>query len=264
MSVRLAIVGATGRMGQTLLRRAAATPGVTVAAAVTIAGDAKLGQDAGPQGGLEPLGVALRATIDGPCDALIEFTSPAGLRTWAAWCAARRVPLISGTTGLSAADEELLRATAAAAPVVWAPNMSIGVNLLLTLVQEAAARLGPEWDIEIVEAHHRHKVDAPSGTAKALLAAAAAGRGVTAESVAVYGRSGAPGARPAGQIGIHAVRMGAIVGEHDVHFASAAEELTLRHRAESRDTFADGALRAARWVQGRAPGLYGMRDVLFT
>jgi 4-hydroxy-tetrahydrodipicolinate reductase len=141
--------------------------------------------------------------------------------------------------------------------------MSTGVNLLLALVAELAAKLDHEWDVEICETHHRHKVDAPSGTARALLDAICRARGQSPDDAAIYGRGGDVGPRPAGQIGVHAVRMGAIVGEHEVHFTSAAESLTLRHRAFSRDAFAEGALRAARWVQARPPGLYTMRDVLF-
>ncbi|MEW6250363.1 MAG: 4-hydroxy-tetrahydrodipicolinate reductase [Planctomycetota bacterium] len=260
--LRLAIAGATGRMGQMLVRLAAADPACRLVATTTIEGDPLIGQDAGRIAGLNPLGVTIATRICVPCDALIEFTSPSGTASWAQWCAAEHVALVSGTTGLGAAEHAALRAAAAQVPVVWAPNMSTGVNLLLALVSDVAARLGADWDIEIVETHHRRKVDAPSGTARALLEAAAAARDQSADAVATHGRSGLIGPRPAGQIGVHAVRMGAIVGEHAVHFTSESESLTLAHRAFAREAFAAGALRAARWVAGRPPGLYAMRDVL--
>ena len=262
--IRLAIAGGTGRMGRALIRLAGGDPAFRVVAAVTLADDPRRGQDAGLVAGIERLEVALGTEVTGPCDTLIEFTTPAGCRAWADWCAARGVPLVSGTTGLEESDQARLRAAAERVPVVWAPNMSTGVNLMLGLVADLAAKLDTTWDVEICETHHRGKADAPSGTARALLEAVCAARRQRPEEVAVHGRSGLTGARPAGQVGMHALRMGAIVGEHQVHFTSDAESLTLRHRAFSRDAFAAGALRAARWLQGRIPGLYCMRDVLFT
>lgn len=260
--LRIAIAGCTGRMGVSLIRLAAADPTFQIVAAVSVTGDPRLGEDAGRVARLEPLGVAVDTEIRVACDALIEFTSPDGCAHWAAWCASHGVPLVSGTTGLSESQQAALRAASQRIPIVWAPNMSVGVNLMLALVRQLAERLDESWDIEICEAHHRQKVDAPSGTAKALLDAVCDGRRADVREVAVYGRSGVRGARPRGEVGVHAMRMGAIVGEHEVHFTSDAESLSIRHRAFSRDTFAAGALRAAHWLRGRPAGLYTMRDVL--
>jgi 4-hydroxy-tetrahydrodipicolinate reductase len=167
-----------------------------------------------------------------------------------------------GTTGLSAAEAEVLREAAKRIPIVWAANTSLGINLLLGLVEQAAARLGPDWDIEIMEMHHRGKADAPSGTALALGRAAAAGRGVALDAVAQRGRDGITGARKSGDIGFAALRGGDAVGDHHVIFAGAGERLELSHRATNRAIYAIGAVRAARWVIGRPPGLYGMKEVL--
>jgi 4-hydroxy-tetrahydrodipicolinate reductase len=261
--LRLAIVGCTGRMGQALIRLAASDPGMRIVAAVTAASDPRIGQDAGCAAGLDALDVAITTEIGCACDAVLEFTVAAGCEAWARWCAAQCVPLVSGTTGLSTQQEAAVRAAAAGIPIVWAPNMSVGINLLLGMVAELAAKLDATWDVEICETHHRRKIDAPSGTARALLDAVCRARGQSADHTAVFGRQGDCGPRPAGQVGVHAVRMGTIVGEHEVHFTSDNESLTLRHRAFSRDTFAAGALLAACWLQGRTPGLYTMRDVLF-
>jgi 4-hydroxy-tetrahydrodipicolinate reductase len=260
--LRLAIIGATGRMGRVLVRLCAGDAGLCLTAAVTAPGDPLLGRDAGVIAGSEALQVPLTIAVTAPCDAVIEFAAPAATATWATWCAAHGIPLVSGTTGLDETQQAALHAAATRIPLVWAPNMSIGINLLLSLVADVAARLGPEWDIEIVETHHRGKVDAPSGTAGALLQAAAGARQQDARHVAIHGRQGQCGPRRTGEIGIHAVRGGAVVGEHQVRFFSDTETVLLEHRAFSRDTFAAGALRAARWVQGRAAGLYSMQDVL--
>lgn len=261
-AMRFGIAGATGRMGQALLRLIAQSPDATLAAALTLPDDPLLGRDAGLLSGPEPAGTALTTTPESACDVLIEFTTPAGLRHWLSWCRQHSTPLVSGTTGLTPEDESALHAAAHDIPIVWAPNMSTGVNLLLAVVQDLARKLDSAWDIEIVETHHRHKRDAPSGTARALLAAACAGRQVRSADVAIHGRQGPDEMRRAGQVGVHALRMGAIVGEHEVHFTSDAESLCVRHRAFSRDTFAAGALRAARWLVAQPPGLYDMRAVL--
>ena len=260
--LRVAVVGCTGRMGQALVRLIARDSALGLAAAVTTPGDPLEGRDAGRVAGLEELGLAVGTTLTQPCDVVIEFTSPTGCEQWARWCAAHGTPLVSGTTGLGESQQAALRAAAARVPVVWAPNMSVGVNLLLELVADLAGKLGDEWDVEICETHHRQKVDAPSGTARALLEAVCQGRQRKSDDVSVYGRVGECGPRPVGQVGVHALRMGALVGEHEVHFASEAETLTLGHRAFARETFAAGALRAARWLSGRPPGRYSMRDVL--
>lgn len=264
MSVtRLAIAGCTGRMGQALLRKACGDPQFQVVAAVTEAGDARRGQDAGRIAGLEPLGLEVGTEVSAPCDVLVEFTTPAGCGAWVRWCAARGIPLVSGTTGLTDDQHALLYDAGQRIPLVWSPNMSTGINLMLAVVADLAARLDAAWDVEICETHHRHKVDAPSGTAGALRDAVCRARGCDPVTTATYGRQGLCGPRRAGEVGMHALRLGAVVGEHEVHFAADEESLTIRHRAFSRDTFAAGALRAARWVVGRPAGLYGMRDVLF-
>jgi 4-hydroxy-tetrahydrodipicolinate reductase len=260
--IRLAIAGCTGRTGGAVVRLAAADPTFQVVAGLAAAADPLLGRDVGSALHLDPLGTAIQVDCQTACDALIEFTTPAGCRQWAAWCAAHSTALVSGTTGLADSDHAALAAAARRVPVLWSPNMSIGVNVLLGLVEQVAACLGGDWDAEITEAHHRHKVDAPSGTAKALLEAICRARGVEPGQVATFGRTGLTGPRPEGQVGVHAQRMGELVGEHEVTFASSAEALTLRHRALDRQTFAAGALRAAHWLAGRAPGLYALRDVL--
>lgn len=270
--LRIGVAGCTGRMGRVLLRLIAAADDLTLAAALTTADDPLVGQSVRAliDGDFHDDDATIAADTDAKPDVLIEFTLPTGARQWLEWCRARRIPLISGTTGLTDADFAALRDAAGEIPILHAPNMSIGVNLLLRLVGQVAAMLDESWDIEIVESHHRHKVDAPSGTAEALLRAAADARmrdatksGTRdAADMAVYGRHGKPGERPAGEIGVHAVRMGGLVGEHCVHFASDNEQLTLTHRAASRDIFAHGALAAARWIVTQPAGLYGMADVL--
>ncbi|MGD8452500.1 MAG: 4-hydroxy-tetrahydrodipicolinate reductase [Phycisphaerae bacterium] len=260
--LRLAIAGCTGRTGSAVLRLAAADPAFDVVAGLAHADDPRLGEDLGQLAGCAAMGRVVQAQCDVPCDALIEFTTPASCAQWAAWCGAKGVALVSGTTGLEPPHRSALESAAKRVPVLWAPNMSLGVNLLLELVARCAARLDENWDVEITELHHRHKVDAPSGTAKALLDAVCQARGTTPAEATVSGRSGQCGPRRSGEIGVHALRAGEIVGEHVVRFASAAESLILEHRAHSRDTFAAGALFAARWLIGRPPGLYAMRDVL--
>ena len=260
--LQLAIAGCTGRMGKALLRLAAEDSDLQIVAALTVADDPALGQDAGLGAGLDEIGIPISAGCEVRCDVVVEFTLPPGCRAWAEWCADNRVALVSGTTGLGEAETAALHAAAERVPVVWAPNMSVGVNLLLQLVAEAAGRLDEGWDVEICETHHKDKIDAPSGSARALYEAVCAARGLDPPDAAAYGRYGRCGPRPAGEIGIHALRLGSNIGEHEVHFAAAGETLTLRHRAQSRDIFAAGALRAARWIIGRQPGLYDMRDVL--
>lgn len=260
--IRVAIAGCSGRMGRALVRLASADAGLRVTGAVTLPDDPLLGKDAGIVAGVEPLNVPLTTDVSQPADVLIEFTTSAGCRAWAAWCAAQGVPLVSGSTGLSDADRAALAEASRRCALLWSANMSVGVNLLLGLVKQTAERLDESWDIEISEAHHRHKADAPSGTARTLLEAACEGRRRRAADVARYGRGPETGRRASGEIGMHALRLGEIVGDHDVHFCAAGELLTLSHRALSRDTFAAGALRAAKWLAGRPAGLYAMRDVL--
>ncbi|MBM3611497.1 MAG: 4-hydroxy-tetrahydrodipicolinate reductase [Alphaproteobacteria bacterium] len=259
------IAGASGRMGQMLIRTLPDAPGLGLHACLERPGHPWIGQDVGVAMGGAPLGVRVG---DDPLEALaqaralIDFTAPAATVAHAGVAAQARIVHVIGTTGFDAAEIAALTAAARHAVIVRAGNMSLGVNLLAGLVRKVAGALGPEWDIEIVEAHHRMKVDAPSGTALMLGEAAAAGRGIQLADVSDRGRDGMTGARRAGDIGFAAIRGGDIVGEHDVIFAAAGERIVLRHVATDRAIFARGALRAALWGLGQKPGAYDMSDVL--
>jgi 4-hydroxy-tetrahydrodipicolinate reductase len=233
-----------------------------LAAALEAPGHPDTGRDVGSLVGRKPLGIAVGDTLGRDADVLIDFSSPAATRGWAVACAARRLPMVIGTTGLDAAARKAVDAAAAKAAVVMAPNMSVGVNSLLRALPELVRLLGPGYDIEIVEAHHRNKKDAPSGTALALAGAVASAAGLDLSRDAVYGRQGITGARPDRQIGLHAVRGGDIIGDHRILFAGPGESIEVTHRAHSRDTFVTGALRAARFAARAKPGLYSMVDVL--
>ena len=266
---KVLIVGAGGRMGLAMARLIAqrAVPGLELVAAVDRAGAPLLGQDAGVAAGVPALGVVLGADLAAALaarpDVAVDFSSPAAVAATAAQVAAAGVPWVVGTTGLGAAEQAAVAQAAQKIPVVLSANMSLGVNLLYALVAQAARTLaGLRYDCEIVERHHRRKKDAPSGTALYLGEAAAQGFGWNLKDVAIDGRTGIPGERPEKEIGFHAVRGGDIVGDHVVLFAADGECIELSHRATSRDTLAIGALRAAAWLPGRAPGLYGMGDVL--
>jgi 4-hydroxy-tetrahydrodipicolinate reductase len=195
-------------------------------------------------------------------DVVLEFTSPAATAEHAELAAGLGTPMVIGTTGLSTEQGVRVHQAAGQVPIVWAPNMSLGVNVMLSVVEEIARRLGSDWDVEILEMHHRGKVDAPSGTALALGHAVAAGRGVTLEEVAQRGRDGITGPRRTGDIGFAALRGGDAIGDHHVIFAGAAERLEIVHRATSRAIYAKGAVRAALWVVGQPPGVYGLKEVL--
>ena len=262
----IAILGASGRMGRTLLSLVAAQPGrFRLRGALTVADDPLLGEDAGRLVGSESFGVALlaepAAALSGAAVA-IDFTLPQATAAHLHACREASVALVLGTTGLEEATTRLLGETARVLPLVYARNFSVGVTLLGALTRLAAARLGEDYDAEIIEAHHRAKVDAPSGTALALGEAVAQGRGTRLEEVAQWARHGHTGAREAGGIGFAVVRAGSIVGDHTVLFAADEERLELTHRASDRSVFARGALRAATWLAGRPPGLYDMHDVL--
>jgi len=241
------------------------TAGCALAGGVARPGSAAAGQDLGELAGIGRLGVAIG---DNPeqllrdSDVAIEFTTAAATAVHAALAARLGKPLVIGTTGLQGDEERAVREAARQVPIVWAANTSLGINLLQGLVDEVARRLGAEWDLEILEMHHRGKVDAPSGTALALGRAAAAARGVAFDEVATRGRDGITGPRPAGAIGFAALRGGDNIGEHHVIFAGIGEQLELTHRATNRGIYSKGAVRAAQWLVGRPPGLYGMKDVL--
>jgi 4-hydroxy-tetrahydrodipicolinate reductase len=268
VTVRLAIAGAGGRMGQALIEAVLAEPDLALASALDVAGTPALGRDAGERLG-RVTGVAIGSDVaralDG-ADVLVDFTRPEGTMAHVTACAAAGVAAVIGTTGLSQSQQQQLVQSAKHVPIVFAPNMSVGVNVLAELVRLAAERLGPGYDIEVLEMHHRHKVDVPSGTALLLGRAAAQGRGVNLDDHAVYARQGVTGAREAGAIGFAALRGGDVVGEHTVLFAGPGERVELTHKAASRQNFAAGALRAARFVAERraqkAVGLYDMGDVL--
>ncbi|MBA3910699.1 MAG: 4-hydroxy-tetrahydrodipicolinate reductase [Rhodobacter sp.] len=261
----IVITGASGRMGQTLIRLVLGSDKLRLAGCVERAGHAWIGRDVGEAMGGAAVGVKV---TDDPLEAfakaqaVVDFTAPAATVAFAALAAQARAVHVIGTTGLEAEHLDKIAAAARHAVIVRAGNMSLGVNLLVRLTQKVAAALDEDWDIEIVEAHHRMKVDAPSGTALMLGAAAAEGRGVSLDNSKVSGRDGITGARERGTIGFSAIRGGDVVGEHDVIFASEGERIVLRHLATDRTIFARGALKAALWGQGQKPGQYDMMDVL--
>jgi 4-hydroxy-tetrahydrodipicolinate reductase len=256
VATQVAIIGAAGRMGRELCRAALATQDVELAGGTEGPGAPDLGADLGELCGVGKLGISVTVDPPGEAEVLVEFSTPEATVGHLSY----RKPVVIGTTGL---DEEQLAKVEEAAksvPIVLAPNMSVGINLLREVVRDLSNKLAG-YDVEVVEAHHKNKKDAPSGTALLLARAAAEGRVQNLEEVAVYGREGtAP--RREGEIGIHALRGGAVVGEHRLIFYSEGEEIEVVHRALSRRTFADGALRAAKFVASAEPGLYSMRDVL--
>ena len=259
------ITGASGRMGQMLLQMIATSGVAKLVGCIERSGHAWVGTDIGTAMGGPALGVLV---TDDPLEAfaraaaVIDFTTPTATVDFAALAAQARAVHVIGTTGLEPAHHAALDAAAHHAVIIQAGNMSLGVNLLVRLTQKVAQALDADWDIEVVEAHHRKKVDAPSGTALMLGQAAAAGRGVSLDTAMVSGRHGITGAREAGSIGFSAIRGGDIVGEHDVIFAADGERIVLRHLATDRAIFARGALKAALWGQNQKPGRYDMMDVL--
>lgn len=261
----VAVVGATGRMGRAVIRCLAGTESMRLAGAVTEATDAALGHDAGEVFGLPQAGVLL---TDDPRAGLrdarvaIDFTLPSATEANVAAAAAEGVAMVVGTTGLGAEQTAALRSGSERIPIVYARNMSIGMAVFKDLVQRAAAALDEDYDVEILDAHHAQKADAPSGTALALGERVSAARGGSLEALAVYARYGQTGPRERGAVGFSVVRAGHIVGDHSVLFAGAEERVELVHRASDRAVFARGALRAAGWVAGQPPGLYSMEDVL--
>jgi len=259
--IRLAIAGAAGRMGCQLIRAAGRADGVAVSAAVERAAHPALGKDAGAVAGGADLGVALSAEVGGDFDLMLDFTTPAATLDHLGTCRRLGRGMVIGTTGLGEDGEAAVRA-AADIPLIMAANTSVGVNLCLALVETAAAALGSMADVEIVEAHHRHKVDAPSGTALALGRAAAGALGADLATDGVFTRHGHTGPRAHRSIGFSTVRGGDLAGEHTVLFIGDGERIEITHRATDRRIFADGAIKAAKWLAGRPPGAYTMRDVL--
>ena len=265
-SIRIALPGASGRMGRMITRAVAETAGFELAAASDHPESPHIGKDAGTLGNLGELGVNIAGNADALVaaspDVIVDFTVAAASVGHAELAAGAGIPVLVGTTGHDDAQARRLREAAKNCAIAWCANTSVGVTVLADLVQGAARALGEDWDIEISEAHHRDKVDAPSGTALALGEAAARGRGVDLAAVADHARHGATGPRKAGGIGFSVVRGGDIVGEHSVALVGRGERVELSHRATDRMIFARGALTAARWLAGRGPGLYSMKDVL--
>ncbi|WP_304616127.1 4-hydroxy-tetrahydrodipicolinate reductase [Paracoccus sp. (in: a-proteobacteria)] len=259
------VTGASGRMGQMLIRLLLDSPDLRLVGALERTGHDWIGRDVGQAMGGAPAGVVVShdaVAAIAQAQAVIDFTAPAATVAFAELTAQARAVHVIGTTGFEPAHLDALRAAARHAPIIRAGNMSLGVNLLVGLTRKVAAALGTDWDIEVVEAHHRHKVDAPSGTALMLGEAAAEGRGASLDDLRTPAREGITGARAPGSIGFAAIRGGDVVGEHDVIFAAEGERIVLRHLATDRAIFARGALRAALWGQDKGPGEYDMHDVL--
>jgi 4-hydroxy-tetrahydrodipicolinate reductase len=263
--LRIAVPGAAGKMGRMIVSVIAQTPTTELSAAIERPGSPLLGEDAGALAGIVPLGVAIRTDLEeaiADADVIIDFTAPAATAWTVSRAAERQVGMVIGTTGLGEAEKRAVWNAAERIPIVLSANMSLGVNVLFGLLQQAARALGNDYDVEIVELHHRQKKDAPSGTAFAMAAAVAEALGRNLERVVNFGRQGQVGARPPEEIGVHAVRGGDIVGDHTAYFCGLGERLEITHRASSRETFARGAVRAAEWLRDRDPGLYDMQDVL--
>jgi 4-hydroxy-tetrahydrodipicolinate reductase len=261
---KIAIAGAGGRMGRALIEAVAQSADFRLAAALEVPGSPALGRDAGEQVGA-PCGVKITADVASAlagCDVLVDFTRPEGTLAHLDICRRQGVHMVIGTTGFSAPQKQQITDASTAIPIVMAPNTSIGVNLTFKLIEIAARVLQEGYDIEIIEAHHRHKVDAPSGTALRMgeVAAQATGRDLARD--AVYGREGTTGERKASTIGFATVRGGDIVGDHTALFAGTGERVEITHKASSRATFALGALRAARFISDKRSGLFDMQDVL--
>lgn len=268
MSIKIAINGASGRMGLALIQACAQHQQTLLQAAHVRTSSASLARDAGELAGVGSNGVLLSAmpnldqAASSEAMAWIDFSLPAGALDGLDYCLATKTPMVIGTTGFSAEQKQAIYAAGQTIPIVFAPNMSVGVNLCLNLLQTAASTLGDEYDIEVIEAHHRHKVDAPSGTALRMGEVIADALGADLDSRAVYAREGDIGGRKKGSIGFQTIRAGDIVGEHTVMFAGMGERVEIIHRATSRMTFANGAMRAAVWLQTQPPGVYDMQDVL--
>lgn len=260
--IRLAVAGAAGRMGSRIIALAAADKRFDVVAALEATGHPKVGQDSGDLAGLGRTGLPIQDRTETEFDVLIDFSLPSGTIHWLEYCLTFKRAMLIGTTGHNPEQLTVIEEAARTIPLLKASNMSVGVNLLFKLVGQVAVALGDEYDIEIVEAHHRFKADAPSGTAITLRDSILRATRRDAEKDVIYGRHGQTGPRPPRQIGMHALRVGDTVGEHEVHFGTLGETVTLKHSAHTRDTFVQGTLRAAAWLAGKPAGRYTMNDVL--
>lgn len=265
MSVRIGVCGAAGRMGKTITEVCNDTDGVEITAAIEYSESPMLGLDVGDVAGIGKLGVLITDDIEQVADnvdVMIDFTFAVSVIENIKKCVATNTKMVIGTTGLTNADHEQIKAAANKTAIVFAPNMSIGVNLCLKLLQMAAQVIGDDADIEIIEAHHRHKKDAPSGTALRMGEVVANTLGRNLKECAVYGREGITGERDKNTIGFETIRAGDIVGDHTVMFATEGERVEITHKASSRKTFANGAVRAAQWLSEKDNGLFDMQDVL--
>jgi len=262
--IRFALVGSTGRMGRTLIEAVLKAEDAELVAAIDQAGSPFVGKDAGELIG-SPCGVAVSTDLEAglaKADCLIDFTRPEGTLVHLELCRKHKVSLVIGTTGFTAEGKKQIEAASKEIPIVFAPNMAVGVNAVFKLLDVAARILNEGYDVEVIEAHHRHKVDAPSGTALRMGEVVAAALGRTLEEDAIYGREGHTGERPASQIGFSTIRGGDIVGDHTVLFAGTGERIEITHKSASRMSYALGSLKAARFMQGKASGLFDMQDVL--
>lgn len=263
--IKIAIAGAAGRMGRQLIQAVQAASGVTLGAALERSGSSLIGADAGELAGVGPLGVTVQESLEAigsDFDILIDFTVPAATLTHLAFCRRHGKHMVIGTTGFDAAGKQAIADAAQEIGVVFASNFSVGVNVVFKLLEKAAQVMGDYTDIEIIEAHHRHKIDAPSGTALSMGEVIAETLGRDLSTCAVYSREGITGERARDSIGFATIRAGDIVGEHTVMFADIGERVEISHKASSRMTFANGAVRAASWVHNQPAGLYDMKDVL--
>jgi len=263
MNTRLVVVGAAGRMGRRIVALALESGDFDIVGAVEMAGHPDIGKDAGALAGAGPIGVEVtEAFPKADADVAIDFSLPEAVDRTLEYCLKQSVPLISGTTGLAAQQRDAMQDASAKIPVIYGTNMSVGMNVLFALVGKAAAMLGEQYDIEIIEQHHRFKKDAPSGSALTLAENICKATGRDPGTALTHGRSGKDALRKKGDIGMHAVRAGDITGVHSVMYGTPGETVTLGHTANNRDTFVRGALRAAKWLAGKEPGLYTMADVL--
>ena len=265
MSIKVVVLGAAGRTGGRIVALVAKDSDLKLVAAIEGPDCDVLGRDAGELAGVGAVAVPVTSEYAGEFDVVIDFSTPRATIHWLAECTRQTKPMVSGTTGHDDIQLERIHEASKFTPVLKAPNMSVGVNVLLRIAEQLGSLLDEAYDVEISEAHHRFKVDAPSGTALALRDAVCRGRTANggSEPEIIYGRQGTSGERPVGQIGMHSLRIGDTVGEHTVAFGTLGETVTIGHSAHSRDTFALGAVRAAKWIIGRPAGLYSMQDVLF-
>jgi len=262
MAAKLVIVGSAGRMGKRIISLAADDSELKITGTVEVQGHPDIGKDAGAVAGIKAVGVRIGSEFAADADVVIDFSLADAAEATVGYCTANRTALVLGTTGLSNEQRKKIESAGDKIAVIYGTNMSVGMNVLFSLVGKTASMLGKEYDIEIVEQHHRFKKDAPSGSALTLAENICKTTGRDFDKSLVLGRAGKEATREKGTIGIHAVRAGDIVGKHDVLFSTLGETVTLTHSAHSRDGFAAGAIRAAKWLIGKSPGLYSMADVL--